>query len=73
MIEEIMSPWVRGLRGSNFYVGCVSSVGKNIFYVGHDFDVGYVSQICFCVGPNFFAWVFAWVKIFYTCPNFLRG
>ena len=36
-----VDPWVRGLRGSNFYVGCVGYVGQNIFYVG-------------CVGPNFF-------------------
>ena len=34
-----MGPWVRRLRGSNFYVG------RNIFYVGHNFYVGYVGQI----------------------------
>ena len=64
--------WVSGLWGSvgtwvawvKIYVGCVSYVGQNIFYVGHNFYVGCVGQIYFCVGPEFFAWVFAWVTIF---------
>ena len=42
--------WVRGLRGSIFYVGCVGYVGQDIFYVGHKFYVGCVGQIYFCVG-----------------------
>ena len=53
--------WVRKLRGSNFYVGCVG-------YVGHNFCVGSVGQIYFCLGlcvrqnilsmSKTFAWVF---------------
>ena len=67
--------WVRGLRGSNFYVGCVSYLGQNTFYVDQHFTwviiftwvtwvkrfcVGFMGQICFCVG---------------LCvgPKFLRG
>ena len=42
--------WLRGLRGSNFYAGCVGYAGQNIFYVGHNFCVGCLGQICFCVG-----------------------
>ena len=48
-----VGPWVRGLRGSDFYVGCVGDVGLNIFYVGHNFYVGCVGQIYFCVGQSF--------------------
>ena len=55
-----VGPWVRGLCGSNFYVSCVGGVGLNIFYVGHNFYVGYVGQIYFCVGQSFF---FVWVKV----------
>ena len=63
--------WVRGLRGSNFYVGCMGYVGQNIFYVGQNFTwviiltwVAWVKYIFswvnfFCVGPNLFAWIFA--------------
>ena len=39
--------WVRGLRGPVFYVGRVSYVGQDIFYVG---CVG----LYFCVGPKIF-------------------
>ena len=52
--------WVSGLRGSNFYVGCVG-------YVGHNFCAGCVVQIYFCVGlcvrQNILRWskIFAWV------------
>ena len=65
-----MGPWVSGLRGSNFCVGCVGYVGQNIFYMGLNFYVG-------CVGQTFFMWVqiflhesfrgskfFAWVQQF---------
>ena len=45
---------MRGLSGSNFYVGCVSYVGQNIFYVGHNFYVG-------CVGKTFLYGSFFWV------------
>ena len=45
---------MRGLRGSNFYVGCVGCVGLNFFYVGHNFNVGCVGQIYFCVGQIYF-------------------
>ena len=55
-----VGPWVRGLRGSDFYVGCVGDVGLNIFYVGHNFYVGCVGQIYFGVG-------------LYVGQNFLRG
>ena len=57
--------WVRGLsglRGSNFYVGCVGYMGQNSFYVGQHFTLViiftwvawvkyiFVWVICFCVG-----------------------
>ena len=42
--------WVRELRGSNFYEGCVVYVGLNIFYVGQHF-----------AGVIIFTWA-AWVK-----------
>ena len=42
--------WMRGLRGSNFYVCCVGYVGQIIFYVGHDFSMCCVGKIYFCVG-----------------------
>ena len=45
-----VTAWLRGLRGSNYYVGCAGYVGQNIFYVGHNFYVGCVGQIYFCVG-----------------------
>ena len=53
------------MRGLNFYVDCVDYVGQNIFYMGHNFYVGYVSQM-------YFAWVqmflhgstFTWVQNF---------
>ena len=51
--------WVHGLRGSNFYVGCVGYVGLNIFYVGQHFTRAII-----------FTWV-AWVKIFYLGQSFL--
>ena len=71
----------RGLLGNVGYVGAWGAWVKflrglrglrrsNIFYVGHNFYVGFVSQICFCVcqtfyvGPKFFAWVFPWVQQF---------
>ena len=37
---------MRGLRELNFYVGCVGYIGQNIFYAGHNFNLG-------CVGQNF--------------------
>ena len=71
--------WVRGLsglRGSNFYVGCVGYMGQNSFYVGQHFTwviiftwVGWVKYIF--VRVIFFAWVFVWVKIFYVGQFFL--
>ena len=59
---------VSGLRGPNFYVDCMSYVGQNFFYMGHNFYVGWVGQ-------NLFAWVnfFTWFKIFCVSQNFLRG
>ena len=54
-----MVTWVHGLRGSNFYVGCVGYVGRNIFYVGQHFTRAII-----------FTWV-AWVKIFYLGQSFL--
>ena len=62
--------WVRGLRGSNYYVGCVGYEGQNIFYVSHNFYVGCMGQIYFCVGQNFLrgplreSKIFAWVNFF---------
>ena len=47
--------WVRGLRGSNFYVGCVSYVGQNILYVCHNFYVGCVGKTCLR-GSIFLRW-----------------
>ena len=60
-----MAPWVRGLRGSIFYVGCVGYVGQNIFYVGHNFYVGCMGQICFCVSQFFLR-----DSKFFACVNF---
>ena len=45
-----VGPWVRGLRGSIFYVGCVGYVGQDIFYMGHNFYVGCVDPKIFCMG-----------------------
>ena len=48
-----VDPWVawvnflRGLRGSIFYVGYVD---QDVFYVGHNFYVGCVGPKIFCVG-----------------------
>ena len=39
--------WVRGLHGSNFYMGWVGYVGQKMFYLGHNF---FVDEIDFCVG-----------------------
>ena len=49
--------WVRGLRGSNYYVGCLGYVGQNIFYVGHNF---YVELRGSLRGSKIFAWVNFW-------------
>ena len=63
---------VRGLRGSNFYVGCVGYVGQNIFlhvlafYVGNNFYVG-------CVGQNFLLGSLRGSKVFAWVQNFLVG
>ena len=60
--------WVRGLHGSNYYVGWVGYMGQNIFYVRHNFYVGCVGQIYFCVGQNFLrgslrgSKIYAWIK-----------
>ena len=51
--------WVRGLRESNFNVGCVGYVDRNIFYVGQNF-----------MWVIIFTWV-VWVKyIFALVQNF---
>ena len=34
-------------------MGCVGYVGQNIFYMGHNFYVGCVGQIYFCVSQFF--------------------
>ena len=64
-----VGPWECGLRGSNFYVGCVGYVGQNVFYVGQHFTwviiftrVALVKYIfarakVFCVGKNFFTFL----------------
>ena len=57
-----VGPWVRGLRGSKFYVGSVGYMRQNIFYVGQHFTWVII-----------FTWV-AWVKyIFAWVQKFLRG
>ena len=54
-----VDPWVRGLRGSNFYVGCVGYVGQNIFYVSQGVTRVIIlrglrgSSIYFFVGQRF--------------------
>ena len=54
--------WIRGLRVSNFYMGCVGYVGQNIFYVGQHF-----TWVAWVAWANYiFAWVFAWVQSFYV-------
>ena len=62
-----VGPWVAwvnflrglcGLRGSRYFLR------GSIFYVGHNFYVGCVGQINFCVGPKFSAWVSAWVNFY---------
>ena len=68
--------WVRGLCGSNFYVGYMSYVGQNIFYVGQHFTwviifmwVAWVKYFCvgLCMGQNFLreSKIFVWVKFFF--------
>ena len=47
---------MRGLRELNFYVGCVGYIGQNIFYAGHNFNLGCMGQN-FLRELNFFAWV----------------
>ena len=54
----------RRLRGDVGYVGCVGVWVK--------FLRGLRGSNIFLRGPNFFAWVFAWVKIFNVSPKFLR-
>ena len=56
-----VSPWVRGLRGSDFYVGCVGYVGQNNFYVGQ-----HIMWVINCT------WV-AWIKYLCVGQNFLCG
>ena len=68
-----LGPWVRGLRGSNIYMGCVGYVGQNIFYVGHNFYVGCVGQIHFCVGQTFLRGYFRGLKFFAWVQQFLLG
>ena len=62
-----LGPWVRGLRGSNIYMGCVGYVGQNIFYVGC------VGQIHFCVGQTFLRGYFRGLKFFAWVQHFLLG
>ena len=66
---------MRGLRGNVGYVGCVAAwialvkllrglkylLGGSTCYVGHNFYVGCVGQIYFCVG-----------QFFYVGQHFLR-
>ena len=69
-----VGPWVRGLHGLNFYVGYVSYVGQNIFYVVIIFTwVAWVKN--FCVGQFFLrgSKFSAWVKIFCGGVGFCMG
>ena len=65
--------WVHGLRGSIFYVGCVDYVGQNTFYVGHNFYLGCVGRIYFCVGQIFFRGSNFFCVDLCMGQNFLRG
>ena len=65
--------WVRGLRGSDFYVGCMSYVGQNTFYVGNNFYVGCLGQIYFCVDQIFFRGSKFFCVDLCMGQNFLRG
>ena len=49
--------WVEVLRGLRGLRGSICFLGGSSFYVGHNFYVGCVGQIYFCVGQNFFVWV----------------
>ena len=47
-------------------MGCVSYVGQNIFYVGHNFYVGCVGQKYFCMGQDLLQeFKVFWVDQFY--------
>ena len=68
----------RGLRSNVGYVGAWVTWVK--FLLGlrglrgsKYFLCGLPGSNIFLRGLNFFEWVFAWVKIFYVVPNFLRG
>ena len=66
------------MRDLNFYVDCVDYVGQNIFYMGHNFYVGYVSQMYFAWvqmflhGSTLFTWVqnFCAGQFFFVLVNF---
>ena len=47
-------------------------MGQNIFYVGHNFSVGYVGRICFCVGLCVGENILPGSKIFVWVLFFLR-
>ena len=61
-VSGLRGPKLHELRGSKFFLR------ESIFYVGHNFYVGWVGQ-------NLFAWVnfFTWFKIFCVSQKFLRG
>ena len=59
-----VDPWERGLRGSNFYVGCVDQIflhGSNFFCVD------------LCMGQHFLrgSKIFAWVNFFLRWSTFI--
>ena len=57
--------WVRGLRGSIFYVGCVGYVGQDIFYVGQYFTwVAWVKYIFAWVEKNLDWLSWYWLSIY---------
>ena len=45
--------WVNFLRGLRGLRGSIYFLRGLIFYVGHNFYVGCVGQVYFCVGPDF--------------------
>ena len=51
--------------------GLGGSLGAWVAWV--KFLRGFRGSNIFLRGPIFFAWVFAWVKVFYLGPKFLRG
>ena len=63
-----LAAWVRELRGSNFYEGCVYYVGLNTFYVGQHF-----TWVIIFTWVAWVKYIFAWVKTFSVGQFFYVG